>query len=40
MGYVTKAHRAVGTEVQLEIRGKAQPALVAELPFVKKSYRR
>ncbi len=33
MGYVDPAHAAPGTRVQLMVRGKALPALVASLPF-------
>ena len=38
MGYVGRAHDAVGTEVGLMVRGKALPARVAALPFHPHAY--
>ncbi|SNR87777.1 MULTISPECIES: glycine cleavage system aminomethyltransferase GcvT [unclassified Azospirillum] len=38
MGYVTAASAAVGTRVQLIVRGKAMPATVAALPFAPHRY--
>jgi len=40
MGYVATAHAATGTEVQLMVRGKARPAMIADLPFVPHNYKR
>jgi aminomethyltransferase len=40
MGYIATAHAAPGTEVQLMVRGKARPAVVADLPFVPHNYKR
>jgi aminomethyltransferase len=40
MGYIATAHAAPGTEVQLMVRGKARPAVVAGLPFVPHNYKR
>lgn len=40
MGYVTTANAATGTQVNLIIRGKAQPAEVTALPFVTQTYKR
>ncbi|WP_420334578.1 glycine cleavage system aminomethyltransferase GcvT [Roseibium sp.] len=40
MGYVVSAHAAPGTKVNLMIRGKAQPAEIVALPFVKQNYKR
>ncbi|MBN34444.1 MAG: glycine cleavage system protein T [Rhodospirillaceae bacterium] len=40
MGYVAEAHAAVGTPVELDLRGKGVPAAVAALPFVPNGYRR
>lgn len=40
MGYVTASHAAVGTPLQLVVRGKPQPAAVASLPFVPHRYAR
>ncbi|NQW09769.1 MAG: glycine cleavage system aminomethyltransferase GcvT [Alphaproteobacteria bacterium] len=40
MGYVETAHAAVGTKVQLVVRGKPMPAAVAKLPFVAPGYKR
>ncbi|WP_237154528.1 glycine cleavage system aminomethyltransferase GcvT [Oryzibacter oryziterrae] len=34
MGYVTTAHAAAGTAVQLVVRGKSMPAEIVSLPFV------
>ena len=38
MGYVAAAHAAIGTPLQLVVRGKGLPATVAELPFVPHRY--
>jgi aminomethyltransferase len=38
MGYVAAAHAAVGSAVQLLVRGKALPAKVTALPFTPKHY--
>jgi aminomethyltransferase len=38
MGYVETASSKVGTEVQLNIRGKMQPAVVAKMPFITPGY--
>ncbi len=38
MGYVDTAHSALGTPVQLVVRGKALPAKIAAMPFVPHSY--
>lgn len=40
MGYVDIAHADEGTEVQLDIRGKLQPATVVSLPFIEPRYYR
>ena len=40
IGYVETAFAAPGTAITLLIRGKAHPARVAELPFVKQNYYR
>ncbi len=40
MGYVDKTHATTGSQVQLIIRGKAQPAEVADMPFVEQRYYR
>jgi glycine cleavage system aminomethyltransferase T len=40
MGYVESAFGAVGTPVDLMVRGKALPAIVAPMPFVPHNYRR
>ncbi|WOI53690.1 glycine cleavage system aminomethyltransferase GcvT [Parvularcula sp. LCG005] len=40
MGYVAATHAAPGTQIELLIRGKAQPATVVELPFVPQRYYR
>jgi aminomethyltransferase len=40
MGYVDRAHAAVGTPVQLLVRGTPRPAQVAPLPFVPPRYYR
>lgn len=38
MGYVDAAHAAVGTPVELIVRGKALPARIAAMPFVPHNY--
>lgn len=40
MGYVDQAHAQTGTSVHLMVRGKALPAVVADLPFVPQNYYR
>ncbi|AXI44771.1 glycine cleavage system protein T [Sulfitobacter sp. SK012] len=40
MGYVSTAHAVPGEKVNLIIRGKAQPAEIVSLPFVKQNYKR
>ncbi|MCI5043856.1 MAG: glycine cleavage system aminomethyltransferase GcvT [Aquisalinus sp.] len=40
MGYVKKGCSVTGTEVQLIIRGKSVPAVVADMPFVPQRYYR
>ena len=40
MGYVETAFAALGTPVDLMVRGKAMPAVIASMPFVPHTYRR
>ena len=40
MGYVLKNHSTAGEQVNLMIRGQAQPAKIAPLPFVQQNYKR
>ena len=40
MGYVDKAHSAPGTRLDLLVRGKALPTIVAKMPFVPNGYKR
>lgn len=40
MGYVDTRHSEPGTEVQILVRGKLLEAVVAELPFVSRNYKR
>ncbi len=40
MGYVDFAHSKTGTPVNLMVRGKAMPAIVADMPFVPHNYYR
>ena len=40
MGFVECAHAAVGTPVDLMVRGKPLPARVAALPFHRHAYHR
>jgi aminomethyltransferase len=40
MGYVSADHAAIGTKVQLIVRGKAMPAEIVEMPFVTKRFYR
>jgi aminomethyltransferase len=40
MGYVDAAHSKTGTPVQLMVRGKPMPAVVADMPFVPHTYYR
>jgi aminomethyltransferase len=40
MGYVESAFAADGTPVDLIVRGKAMPAVIAPMPFVPHTYRR
>lgn len=38
LGFVTPGHTAPGTQLQVEVRGRMQPATVAALPFVPHRY--
>ena len=38
MGYVKSAFAAVGSAVEVEVRGKRQGAVVAKMPFVPHNY--
>ncbi|KAF8739530.1 hypothetical protein AX14_009300 [Amanita brunnescens Koide BX004] len=38
MGYITSGHHKKGTEVEVEVRGKRQTAVVTPMPFVKPKY--
>jgi aminomethyltransferase len=38
LGFVTPGHEAPGTQLQVEVRGKLQPATVTTLPFVPHRY--
>jgi len=40
MGYVTPIHAAVGSQIQLIVRGKAMPARIAAMPFVPQNYKK
>jgi aminomethyltransferase len=40
MGYVESAFAAIGTEVDLMVRGKANPARIVPMPFVPNRYKR
>ena len=40
MAYVTAAHAAPGTALEIELRGKRLPAAVAGMPFVPHRYHR
>jgi aminomethyltransferase len=40
MGYVERAHSALGTKVELLVRGKPVPAEIVRMPFVKHAYYR
>ena len=40
MGYVAKAHSAPGTQLDLIVRGRPLPAVVAPMPFVPNRYKR
>jgi aminomethyltransferase len=40
MGYVTAAQAALGTSVELLVRGTPRPARVVPLPFVPHRYHR
>ncbi|HKU54284.1 MAG TPA: glycine cleavage system aminomethyltransferase GcvT [Rhizomicrobium sp.] len=40
MGYVMSAFAADGTEIDVMVRGKALPAVIAPMPFVPHNYRR
>jgi aminomethyltransferase len=40
MGYVETAFAAIATPVDLMVRGKALPAVIAAMPFVPHTYRR
>ncbi len=38
MGYVSTEHAAIGTDIQLIVRGKALPARIADMPFIPHRY--
>jgi aminomethyltransferase len=40
LGFVPPIHSAVGTALAVSVRGRAQPATVASLPFVPHRYHR
>jgi aminomethyltransferase len=40
MGYVETKYAAIGTELDLIVRGKPNPARVAQMPFVPHRYKR
>ncbi len=40
MGYVPPAESALGTQVDIEVRGKPYPAEIVSIPFVKNGYHR
>ena len=40
MGYVAAEHAKEGSEVQIKVRNKMQPAVVTKMPFVETSYYR
>lgn len=40
MGYIAAAHASEGSEVQIKVRNKMQPAVVTKMPFVETSYYR
>jgi aminomethyltransferase len=40
MGYVETAFSALGTRLQVMLRGTARPCEVAALPFIKANYKR
>jgi aminomethyltransferase len=40
MGYVETAFAAIGTKLELMVRGQAMPAVVAALPFIPHTYKR
>jgi len=40
MGYVRADHAAIGTQLNLMVRGKTLPAKVAAMPFVPHRYHR
>jgi len=40
MGYVQSGHAAVGTQLEIHVRGKALPARVVSMPFVPHRYKR
>jgi aminomethyltransferase len=40
MGYVSNEHSKNGTEIQVKVRGKMQPASVTKMPFVESRYYR
>jgi aminomethyltransferase len=37
MGYVDRAHTAVGTELSIDVRGSAEPAGIVKLPFYRRT---
>ena len=40
MGYVERGQSAIGTRVELAVRGKPVPADIVPMPFVKHAYYR
>ena len=40
MGYVARAHAAIGTQLMGEVRGKRLPVTVTEMPFQPTTYKR
>lgn len=36
MGYVAPEHAAIGTHIEVDIRGRSEPATIVELPFYKR----
>jgi aminomethyltransferase len=36
MGYVSRDHAAVGTELAIDIRGTFEPARIVKLPFYRR----
>jgi len=40
MGYIAASHAKTGTAVQVDVRGKVRPAVVAAMPFAPHGYKR